>query len=176
MPMIVRRPIPLSLPRWIGGLLLGLSALSLGLAQERTRPERPERAAPSVERPPVERATPQPPAERPVAEPRTGHPRAQGPVESSSQANRPKPVRHPDDSGTSPTHRPPGMGDRGRAGQTTRIIIEPSPLPRCLELPTATYWRSRDLMAEIQAMARRGAIAVRPGNEDLAEFTGVACF
>jgi hypothetical protein len=31
-------------------------------------------------------------------------------------------------------------------------------------------------MAEIQAMARRGSIAVRPVSEDLGEFTGVACF
>jgi len=31
-------------------------------------------------------------------------------------------------------------------------------------------------MAEIQAMARRGSIAVHPVSEDLAEFAGVACF
>lgn len=45
---------------------------------------------------------------------------------------------------------------------------------RCYVLPTPAYWRQRDIMAEIQYMARRGSIAVHPVGEDQAEFTGVS--
>ncbi len=53
-------------------------------------------------------------------------------------------------------------------------IIAPRPMVRCSVLPTPTYWRQRDIMAEIQHMARRGSIAVHPVGEDQAEFTGVS--
>jgi len=43
-----------------------------------------------------------------------------------------------------------------------------------MSMPTRDLWRRRDLLAEIQAMARQGFIAVRPVNENASEFTGVA--
>ena len=38
----------------------------------------------------------------------------------------------------------------------------PSPLPRALAMPLAPFWEGRDIMREIQAIARRGFIAVTP--------------
>lgn len=43
----------------------------------------------------------------------------------------------------------------------TRTLIPP-PWVRCTSLPTLGYWRSRDLMAEIQWMSRSGFIPVSP--------------
>ncbi len=54
------------------------------------------------------------------------------------------------------------------------IIVAPRPMIRCAERPTPAYWRQRDIMAEIQHMARRGSIAVHPVGEDQIEFTGVS--
>lgn len=56
----------------------------------------------------------------------------------------------------------------------TNGIVSPRPMLRCTVLPTATYWRQRDIMAEIQAMARRGRIHVHPVSEEMVEFTGVS--
>jgi hypothetical protein len=43
----------------------------------------------------------------------------------------------------------------------TRIIVPPA-LDRCTVIPTPIYWHQRDLMAEIQGLARRGFIPVTP--------------
>lgn len=56
----------------------------------------------------------------------------------------------------------------------TNAIITPRAMERCTVMPHREFWRRRDIMAEIQAMARRGFIAVHPVGEDLSEFTGVA--
>lgn len=45
--------------------------------------------------------------------------------------------------------------------ESNRIFL-PSPTPRLLALPTAPFWEGRDIMTEIQAIARRGFIAVTP--------------
>ena len=44
---------------------------------------------------------------------------------------------------------------------SNRIFL-PSPMSRALALPLAPFWEGRDLMSEIQAIARRGFIAVTP--------------
>ena len=44
---------------------------------------------------------------------------------------------------------------------TNRILL-PSPMSRALALPLAPFWEGRDIMSEIQAIARRGFIAVTP--------------
>lgn len=48
-------------------------------------------------------------------------------------------------------------------------IVHPRATPRCTVLPTDQTWRHRDLMAEIQAVARQGVIPVLPvpGDVDL---------
>ena len=55
----------------------------------------------------------------------------------------------------------------------TRIIIPPA-WSRCTVFPTATYWRGRDLMAEIQWLSRRGFLPVTPvgpGVSSLSDYT-----
>ena len=55
----------------------------------------------------------------------------------------------------SPSHlRMEGMQSR------PRVIVMPRATERCSIIPTEDTWRHRDLMAEIQAMARRGFIPV----------------
>jgi hypothetical protein len=39
-------------------------------------------------------------------------------------------------------------------------------------MPTREQWLNRNIMAELQSMARRGPIAVEPVSEDIAELTG----
>lgn len=46
------------------------------------------------------------------------------------------------------------------AEPASRRILLPPPHPRCGTVPTGPYWQRRDLMAEIQGMARRGFIPV----------------
>jgi hypothetical protein len=58
----------------------------------------------------------------------------------------------------------------------TNAIILPRPMERCMNRPTTDYWRQRDIMAEIQAMARRGFIAVHPVGDAVNEFMGVSDF
>jgi len=47
-------------------------------------------------------------------------------------------------------------------GPGARRVIFPPPFPRCSVLPDAAYWRSRDLMAEIQWLSRAGFLPVTP--------------
>ncbi|MDP2877767.1 MAG: hypothetical protein Q8O00_16375 [Holophaga sp.] len=51
-------------------------------------------------------------------------------------------------------------------------------MERCTVEPDNAFWQRQylDIMAEIQAMARRGNIAVRPIGEDVSEFTGGGVF
>ena len=42
----------------------------------------------------------------------------------------------------------------------TKQVAAPQPLERCREFPHRAFWAGRDLFAEVQAMARRGAIPV----------------
>ncbi len=58
--------------------------------------------------------------------------------------------------------------------RVTNGIVSPRPMLRCAALPTPTYWRQRDIMAEIQAIARHGRIQVHPVGEETVEFTGVS--
>jgi len=60
--------------------------------------------------------------------------------------------------------------------RASNAIITPRPLQRCMVMPTPDVWKQRDIMAEIQSMARRGFIAVHPVGEDAKEFTGVSDF
>lgn len=51
-------------------------------------------------------------------------------------------------------------------------LVAPRPMPRCTVHPTPEYWKTRDLGAEIQQMARRGNIQVHPVKGDLKTFDG----
>ena len=57
-------------------------------------------------------------------------------------------------------------------------IIAPRPLPRCSAIPNQGYWkhRDRDILAEIQWMARRGSIAVIPVPDDAKGIEGFSPF
>ncbi|HJV49586.1 MAG TPA: hypothetical protein VJ549_09960 [Geothrix sp.] len=45
-----------------------------------------------------------------------------------------------------------------------------------MDFPTHETWRRRDITAEVQAMARRGFVAVNPIGDDIDEFTDVSEF
>lgn len=47
-------------------------------------------------------------------------------------------------------------------GSHSRPIVFPPPFPRCTVLPDEAYWRSRDIMAEIQWLSRAGFLPVTP--------------
>jgi hypothetical protein len=76
----------------------------------------------------------------------------------------------------------PGQVNRPTASDTapirpaTSAIIAPPGNDRWINPPNQKNWERRDLMAVIQAMARRGFIAVHPMGEDVNEFTGVSDF
>lgn len=46
-------------------------------------------------------------------------------------------------------------------------VVEPRPTERCIVMPTENVWRHRDLMKEIQAIARHGLISVIPVGGDV---------
>lgn len=57
---------------------------------------------------------------------------------------------------------------------TTRRILIPPSHPRCLILPSDPFWRRRDLMVELQVMARRGFIPVAktdPEAKEIQDYT-----
>ncbi len=143
--------------RSLGGFALGLSVLGQGFAfaQDR-RPAQPQPA----ERPAMER--PMQPMERPA--------RPERPMQPLERPTRPE---RPVSPGvvTQPTAR-----TEVPIRPATNAIIAPRPLERSVGRPTRVFWQHRDIMAEIQAMARRGFIAVHPVGEDLSEFTGVSDF
>jgi len=156
-------PHSLSLPsvgRRLGALILGLASIGQGFsfAQDRGRvvstnpppqpPQSGDRSIRTVDRPPA-RIVGERPAQRGTGSMPSG---------SRGQVNR----------GT------PSPNAQIRPSST--ILVAPRPMERCMVRPTTEAWRRRDIMAEIQAMARRGNIAVRPIGEDLNEFTGVSDF
>ena len=55
-------------------------------------------------------------------------------------------------------------------------IVEPRPMARCTATPNPEYWQRRDIMAEIQWMARRGSITVQPVAEEVKTLDGIAWF
>lgn len=131
--------------RRIGGLMLVISVAGVGLSQV------PDRRPTQVERPPVT-PRPMPSMERPPARVMPERPvRSTEGRPFARPALREAPIR-----------------------PTTSAIVAPRPMLRCAVMPTPGYWKQRDIMAEIQAMARRGFIAVHPVGEGTAEFTGVS--
>ncbi|HLO66291.1 MAG TPA: hypothetical protein VK188_04690 [Holophaga sp.] len=87
-----------------------------------------------------------------------------------------------------PLRRVPGVTQDSQVGHfapSTRPSGVPKPLNPAVFLPRATprapmypdgeFWRKRDIMAEIQHMARKGFIPVTPC-KDLTEITGVSIF
>lgn len=148
----------LSVGRKLGTLVLGLVSMGQGFsfAQDRGRvvtsttppPQTLDRPTRQMERPPARVV-----GERPIQRGRDSMPSG-----SRGQVNR-------------TTQRPSAL-----VRPANPILVAPRPMERCTVRPTHEVWRRRDIMAEIQAMARRGNIAVRPIGEDLNEFTGVADF
>lgn len=138
-----------------GYLVLALSFTGAGFvhAQGRLseRPPATPRPMPSMERPPAT-PRPMPSMERPPARVMPDRP---GSPRDGRSVHRPTVREAP-------------------ARPATNAIVAPRPMIRCAERPTPTYWQRRDIMAEIQHMARRGSIAVHPVGEDQAKFTGVA--
>lgn len=128
-------------------LLVGLNGVAQSPSRQPSQRERPSAPPPAMARPMPSREVPS----RPLP-PSMGRPPARGVSE--------RPVR--------PTVREAPV--RPRSSE----IITPRPMLRCTESPTPRYWRQRDIMAEIQAMARRGRIQVHPVGDETAEFTGVS--
>lgn len=82
-------------------------------------------------------------------------------------------MKQQDDPGKPQSQVAPGKGEVDPAA---KIIVEPRALPRCQVQPTQELWRKRDLMAEIQAMARRGFIAIHPVEGAINELSGLCKF
>lgn len=149
--------------RRLTGFALGLSLLGGGFSfahsaerptADRQTAEHPAVARPSVERPVVERRT----VEGPTAvRPNTVRPAVESQMNPSKDSRPTAPARAP--------IRP-----------ATNAIITPRAWERCTIQPTPQVWQRRDLMAEIQSMARRGFIAVHPVGEDIDELLGVSDF
>ncbi len=133
--------------RRLGGLALGLTIVGVGFSFAQDR--HPARPAP-VDRPAPSRSMDRPPArvmpDRPGATSRP--PSVRGPVNRAEVPIRP----------------------------ATSAVLIPWSMPRCTARPTPEVWRHRDIMTEIQSMARRGFIAVHPIGEDVSEFTGISYF
>lgn len=156
---------PQNPPRPVG--TLALSALSLALlasafpgqAQERqVRPTRPRLAEP-VPVPAPPRTLPGPDV---IREPRLGPPRGERPG---------GPGRKPGDRLRTPDDRPPHI-----PAVRPQIIAKPRPMAICTVRPDAAYWRSRDILKEIQHMARRGNIQVQPVDDEALELVGYTSF
>ena len=81
----------------------------------------------------------------------------------------------PDHRGPGHVHHP-GPGDPHPGPTHHGGLAHPRAWDRCRSFPDARYWTSRDLMAEIQAMARRGFILVHPIPDAVTDFSGVAEF
>ena len=73
-----------------------------------------------------------------------------------------------------PTASRPSVGSTQRS--TVSRIVEPRPMARCTAAPNPEYWQHRDIMAEIQWMARRGSVTVQPVAEEIKALEGVAWF
>ncbi len=96
---------------------------------------------------------------------------SQSPPSSDLQAPRPGRVM-PSPRGTAPI---PARVNRLHLYPGTRTVVPPGWV-RCTVLPNLSYWRQRDLMAEIQWLSRKGFIPVSPiGDrvEVLSDFTQV---
>lgn len=140
---------------------LGVAA-SLGLlAQSRaTRPAPPQRP---IERP-IERVTP---VDRPMDR-GLESPADRRLDRTPDRLVRPAPRPQPTES------RPVERAPYPRPSEPH--LLRPRPLPRWVIMPTVNDWQRRDIMAEIQWMARRGSIAVHPVAEDAKVFQGESVF
>lgn len=172
---------PIKLQRSLGGLFAGLAALSLGVASAQSRPE-PGQRRESVDRAPAAAAdrapapTFAPGIER--AQPIRATERAQPTRSSEQPQGRPGRIEAPKATPQSDAKRTPNSAVPGSASATGRsaseAIINPRPLPRWTVPPTSDQWQHRDIMAEIQAMSRRGFIRVNPIGEGVDAFSGVS--
>lgn len=99
--------------------------------------------------------------------------------------SRPSPVRSMDRPMERPMERPskprqiqaaPRSTAAAPARQSSPRIIEARPMVRCTVAPNPDYWQRRDIMAEIQWMARRGSISVHPVGEEIKAMDGYAWF
>lgn len=107
---------------------------------------------------------------------RRATPHPQGPVGGRGGSEGPRPMNPmPVAPGGGSVRRPAGprsveMAPRpGPAPRVTRVslhpgtrVVVPPAWHRCTSIPNAGYWRSRDLMAEIQWLSRSGFIPVSP--------------
>jgi hypothetical protein len=89
---------------------------------------------------------------RPAGDPQAVRP--VGPWQDGRSAVGPRPVYKPD----------------------TNAIIDPQPRERLRTRPEPQDWKKRDIWAEVQAMSRRGFIAVHPIGEEAQEVTGNSDF
>lgn len=135
-------------------VLAGIGLAGSGLIFGQSRAERP---MPQPQARPMDRSI-----ERPVDRPRPSMDNPRAPLREGA------PTRdlHP---GSRPNS---GMSDR----PANLRIVDPRPMARCTSMPNPEYWQRRDIMAEIQWMARRGNITVNPVNEDIKALTGVSQF
>lgn len=73
---------------------------------------------------------------------------------------------------TSPADRARPLPERTTVIRTRDLL----PTPRCVERPTEAFWRSRDLLAEIQRNARRGNIPIIRVADDVNDLKGFGLF
>ena len=129
--------------------LVGLGLAGSGLIFGQSRAERGMPAPPPR---PMDRSMDRP-VDRPVDRPRpTMDPqRREGSISARSS--------------TSPIPRP-----------ANPQIVDARPMVRCTSVPNPEYWKHRDIMAEIQWMARRGNITVNPVSDGVRTLDGTSQF
>ncbi|NTV74398.1 MAG: hypothetical protein HGA66_09350 [Holophaga sp.] len=110
-----------------------------------------------------------PPAPPPSQTTRTYTPRAARPEGGAHRESRPG-AQHPTPRGFVQVDRP-----RTMVPPASAQVLVPRATPRVRLWPETSYWQTRDLMAEIQHMARRGFIPVTPGG-DAEEIVGSSYF
>lgn len=144
-------------------VLAGTGLVSGGFALAQSRGQRLPPSGPPPQ--------PQRPIERFVDRPRGGE------FERPMPRRMERPVDRPADRGGEIREQPKRTAREDAAPfprPAQPVLLEARALPRCTVAPTPEYWKSRDLMEEIQAMARRGNIQVHPVKADLNTFDGWA--
>ncbi|GEM_PF-473267 len=117
------------------------------------------------------RPQPQAPAPAPVPAPAPAPVRTDSRGPAETRGNREERGQRSHNRQVTADQRPPRV-NRVSLYPGTRTVVPPG-FVRCSSIPTLRYWQTRDIMAEIQWLSRRGFIPVTPlsdGVEELSDF------